>query len=155
LTGPRGPRHAYNSNGGVATGPSDALVLQSPLALPPPRNFTNSSGNDALSAFVRLVKLNGTASFSPAGDSVQRFSLYLNLVGTWEMGSETNVNSTAVYVWGPMRDAAYAGMTDAVDGYLYTKWTDRVSSERFLRYQEMGGRQVAFSAMYSLMRVEG
>lgn len=144
-------RHVMDSNGALLTGPIDQLVVQSLLGVPAPRDFTNSQGNPATSVFVRLVKLSGNASFSAVQGAVQH-AVYLNLVGSYTMGSTDGMQTTSLYVWGDTRGGVYNALNSTADGYRYV-WKN-VNNEQYQWYSE-NARSMNLAVVYSLVSVEG
>ncbi|HEV8360451.1 MAG TPA: hypothetical protein VGR28_08370 [Candidatus Thermoplasmatota archaeon] len=154
IEGNRGPRHVYASNGGLFSGPSDALLLESALAVPPPRDFTSSSGVDSTSMFVRLVKFNGTASFSATPGAGEHYSIFLNLVGTYTLGTVDNVTNAYVYAWGDLKNGSYGALQDEIAGYRFDEFTQPATGERYLMQAE-GAKPFKYTVVYSLVSVEG
>lgn len=146
-----GPRHVFHSNGAIVSGPTDDYLVRSPLALGPPRNFTNATGVASTGIFVRFVKVNGSASFSAAGGAAERYALYLNFVGTYTLGSQENITGVDVYAWGDLREAVYAALKDNAAGYYFKDASS--DAVDFLRHRE-GAKPFRFSAAYSLVKVE-
>ncbi|MCA1814109.1 MAG: hypothetical protein LC624_09190 [Halobacteriales archaeon] len=147
----QGVRHVYDVNGAILTGNANGLVTQSTLSVPPPRDFTNSSGVQATSMFARLLKVNGTASFS-AVQGAEQYSIYLNLAGSYTMNALDSVNQTYVYIWGDTQGAIYSALTEAVSGYRFVKAYDPETTETYLSDQPL--KPYAFTVIYSLVTVE-
>jgi hypothetical protein len=143
----------YSSNGGLLSGEAGSLHVDSPLAVAPPRNFTNSTGSTSTSLFVRLIKFSGNASFSAVQGGGERFSVFLNLAGTYTLGSANNVTNSYLYVWGDQRTAIYNALTLANSGYRFTLVSDAVAGD-FLRHRE-GTVPFRYTVVYSLVNVEG
>jgi hypothetical protein len=153
VIGAGGPRHVYAVNGGLMSGPADGLTTESPFSIAPPRDFLNSTGTPSTSLFVRMVKFNGTASFSATKGGAEHFSLYLNLAGTYTMATADNVTQASVYVWGPLRDGTYGALASETAGYKFHPLTSP-HGESYLLHRE-GSKPFKFSAVYSLIGVEG
>jgi hypothetical protein len=141
----------YHSNGAVYAGGQYVSALSLP-SVPPPRNFTNSTGVNNTGLFVRLITYHGNASFSAVGGGAERSAIYLNFQGTYTLGSSDNITSASIYQWGLLRDATYAAMTDLTSGYRFA--TQVADGETFLRQTE-GGRAFQFSVVYSQVEVQG
>jgi hypothetical protein len=144
-------RHVYDSNGALLTGNANGLLAQSTLSVPPPRDFTNSAGSQATSMFARLLKLNGTASFS-AVRGAEQYALYLNLAGSYTMNSLDSVATTYIYVWGQTQSPVYAALNDTVSGYRFGKAYDPETGETYLR--DAPGKPYGFTVIYSAVTVE-
>jgi hypothetical protein len=147
-------RHVLNTNGAILNGPAGGLVAQSILGVPPPRDFKNSTGVDSTSMFVRFVKLNGTASFS-AVQHAEQFAVYLNLAGSYTMGSTgsgENVTSAYLYVFGDTNATIYSKLLDTIAGYRFVKEQNGTTHEDYLR--DTPRKPFSMSAVYSLITVE-
>jgi hypothetical protein len=120
--------------------------------VPPPRDYVNSTGLDSTSQFLRLLKLNGTGSFS-AVQGGEQYSVFLNLAGSYTMGSEDNVNRTYLYLWGSSRDATYRELSDVVAGYRFTVHDDAENTqEKYL--VDRPNKPYALTVIYSRVAVE-
>lgn len=114
------PQQVTHSNGAIFSGPVDNFVSQSSLAVSPVRAFKNSAGTESVGLFARLVKLNGTASFSGVQDGA-RTSVFLDFAGTWTMGSIADTDRVSIYVFGDLQNVTYTELQRT--GYGFTLQT--------------------------------
>lgn len=151
IVGVAGPQHVYHSNGAVYSGAPDSFVVESNLAVAPPRDFKNSTGVDSTSIFVRLVKVNGTASFS-GSEAGQRPAVFLDFVGTYTLGSIDTVKAVNIYVWGPLQNSTYDALTRASLGYEFIRQATP-GGQVFVRDTETT-KPFRFASAYTLVEVE-
>jgi len=142
-------RHIYHSNGAVFSGTPGSYLLDSSLPLAPPREFTNANGASSVGVFARLLKVNGTASFSGV-DAGARNAVFLDFVGTYTLASHDNVSRVSVYVHGPLQEGVYAELQSRA--YNFTARTGP-GGDPYVRYEETQ-RVFRFSSAYTLVEVE-
>lgn len=112
-------RHVFSTNGAVIYGPYSSLVVANEPPIPPVRTYTNSTGGTSKSAFIRLIQINGSASFGGA----RQAELLMNLYSTTSLVDESNVSSVRIYV---LRDATfretwYDYLSDTANNYTMTR----------------------------------
>lgn len=144
-------RHVFHSNGAIFSGPHGAFSSESPISISPPRNFTNSTGVQSTAVFARLIKVNGTASFS-AVQGAQRTAVFLDFVGTYTLAKLDDVETVSIYVFGPLRDVTYAELLDATQGYTFTSET--TGGGATYRLMTETTKPFRFSVAYSMVEVE-
>ena len=83
-------------------------------------------------------------------------AIYLNLVGTYSMGSTDNATAAVVYAWGDegLRNGVYDALANTHAGYKFLRATDAALGEELL-VQTEGGRAFRVTAVYSLVAVQG
>lgn len=144
------PQHIYHSNGAIFSGGDNTtLVAQSALAVSPVRDFTNSAGVESKGLFARILKVNGTASFSGV-EGGARTSVFLAIVCTWTMGTIEDGDKVSIYVFGETRDVVYAALKDSAAGYDFDEDPTPV---KHVQYQE-SVKPFRFSVAYTFVEVQ-
>ncbi len=144
LDSARDDMHVYSSNGAIIMGQGTGIYVENQPPIPPPRT---SAGSHRF--FMRMVQFNGTGSFSGEG----RFDVLLSLYATATLADESGVTSAKVYVTGNLTNAWHTFFLDTTRGYSFTKVTESLGSEVYLKYDYPTG--MAFTLVNSVITANG
>lgn len=145
------PQQVVHTNGAIYSGPVDSFVSQSTLAVSPVREFRNSAGDPSVGLFARLVKINGTASFSGV-EGGARTSVFLDFTGTWTMGNLDDTDRVSIYVFGDVQAVTYAALQQETAGYDFDAATTP-GGVKYVRYTE-SVKPFRFSTAYTFVEVQ-
>lgn len=146
-------RHVFAANGAILAGPLSGLVVQNDLPIPPPRSFTNASGGNATGLFIRLLRINGSASFSSGGLGARQ-GVFLTHYGTFRLAEQTNITAVKIYDFSDLREPWYRHLADTLAGYRFVRESGNawLETNEYLVHQE-GKLPFRFTLVHSVVTV--
>ncbi|HVL87516.1 MAG TPA: hypothetical protein VM681_05875 [Candidatus Thermoplasmatota archaeon] len=144
-------KYIFATNGALFSGPLHGLAPQSDLPVSPPHTFVNAAGEETVSLFLRMIEIDGTASFSGGAG---RPGVFLNLYGTFRLAEEGNVQAVRIYDFGLLRDVWYAHLAETAAGYRFVVREGTVGAEdvRWIEQTE-GSTRFRFTFVHSVVTV--